>query len=224
VSGTPGPWARVDYGVRDAAANTVYRPAVSGFSIWTLGNADAPLPVELLAFTAEAQQAAVALKWRTASEKNNDRFEVERSRDGHDFGRIATVAGQGTKASPTNYALLDEQLPGETRTLYYRLRQVDTDGTASYSPVRVVTLTPRSAAFIVYPTVVEGGQLRYTYSGPALSDGTLEVYTLTGQRVAQQVGTVVGSGTLAVPGLTEGWYLVRLRTAAGAYTARFYQP
>ncbi|MDO7876883.1 FG-GAP-like repeat-containing protein, partial [Hymenobacter sp. ASUV-10] len=223
-NGMTGPWARVDGATMDASANTVTRAGIAKLSVWTLGNADAPLPVELTDFTAKAQAAAVLLTWNTASEKNNDRFEVERSLDGRRFTKIDEVTGQGTKATPTAYTRLDEKLPGETKTLYYRLRQVDTDGTATYSPVRVVTLTPRAAAFTVFPTVLTDGIVHYTYTGPALTDATMDVYSMNGQLVQHRVGAVAGSGSLALPGLTTGWYVVRLRTATGTYTARVYQP
>jgi hypothetical protein len=208
-SGAAGPWAQQRPAM--PGANTFSRAGIADFSIWTLGDANNPLPVELTEFTAQAQQAAVALKWRTASEKNNDHFEVERSRDGHDFGRIATVAGQGTKASPTDYALLDEQLPGDARTLYYRLRQVDTDGKASYSPVRVVSfdraLLP---AFAVYPNPTHDGAVTVVQ---AAAGAHIVVLDALGRTVAQATADAGGTARLVLPSeLATGVYVVRSGT------------
>ncbi|RZK44614.1 MAG: hypothetical protein EOO59_21720, partial [Hymenobacter sp.] len=79
------------------------------FSEFYLTGSAAPLPVTLTAFTAERRGSAVALAWRTASELNNARFEVERSLDGVAFTRIGQLAAQGNKTTATDYAYLDAQ-------------------------------------------------------------------------------------------------------------------
>jgi hypothetical protein len=223
VSGTSGPWANQSPITR--ATNLVTKTGVSGFSIWTLGDATRPLPVELTAFSATLQDKAVSLKWQTASERNNDRFEVERSTNGREFTRIATVAGQGNKASATDYVLLDHNLPGTVSTLYYRLRQQDHDGTTSYSPVRVVQLPATTVAFSVSPTVLDGSGTQYAYVGAALPAGAiLEVYSMLGQRVWQQTQGVTAAGNLTLRNLATGWYVVRLTTGSATHQARIYQP
>ncbi|MDO7850332.1 hypothetical protein [Hymenobacter convexus] len=114
-----------------------------------------PLPVELTDFTATAvKNVDAALVWHTATEKNNDHFEVERSLNGTDFAKIGQVKGQGNAATPTAYALTDAGIGRKAAGLvYYRLRQVDTDGTATYSPVRTVAFTAAAAepAIGLYP-------------------------------------------------------------------------
>ena len=110
-TGAAGPWARVDFATYDAAANTVTRANIVCFSTWTLGNAAAPLPVELTQFTATAEgPAAVRPVWATASERNSQAFEVERSADGRTFGRIGTVAAAGSSA-PRSYDFVNTQVP-----------------------------------------------------------------------------------------------------------------
>ena len=98
-----------------------------------------PLPVELSAFAVTAKNLDALLTWTTASEKSNDHFDVERSLNGTDFVKIAEVKGQGTSTSATDYARTDAGIGAKADGLvYYRLKQVDTDGTSSYSPVRNV--------------------------------------------------------------------------------------
>ncbi|MFD1467699.1 T9SS type A sorting domain-containing protein [Hymenobacter caeli] len=109
-----------------------------------------PLPVELVAFTAKAVANRDALlNWATASEKNSAYFDVERSFDGTagSFAKIGQVAGQGSKTSRTDYALTDANVaPKATGPVYYRLKQVDADGTTSYSPVQSVAFTKVTVA------------------------------------------------------------------------------
>ena len=106
-----------------------------------------PLPVELTDFTATAvKNLDAVLLWHTAQEKNNDHFDVERSLNGTDFVKINEVKGQGSKTTPTEYALNDAGIGPKAKGLvYYRLKQVDTDGTTSYSPVRTVAFTTAAA-------------------------------------------------------------------------------
>ena len=110
-----------------------------------------PLPVELVLFTASVTaRQAVALHWVTASERNSKQFVIERSADGTSFSTLRTVVAAGTTSARTTYDQLDEQpLFG---TSYYRLRQVDNDGTTAFSPVQVVRMGSANAERLaVYP-------------------------------------------------------------------------
>ncbi|GAB2852407.1 T9SS type A sorting domain-containing protein [Hymenobacter ruber] len=131
---------------------------------YTIG--DFPLPVELTDFTATAvKNVDAALLWHTAQEKNNDHFEVERSLNGTDFVKIGEVKGQGSKTTATEYALTDAGIGPKAKGLvYYRLKQVDTDGETSYSPVRTVTFTTAiTPAIALFPNpATTGTQLDLT--------------------------------------------------------------
>ena len=117
---------------------------------FTIG--DRPLPVELTAFAATAKNLDALLTWSTASEKNNDHFSVERSLNGTDFVKIDEVKGQGTSTSATDYALTDAGIGAKASSLvYYRLKQVDADGTSSYSPVRSVRFGKVVPAIALFP-------------------------------------------------------------------------
>ncbi len=96
-----------------------------------------PLPVELIGFDAAWAGKTPVLTWATASEKNNDYFAIERSSDGVAFQTIGKLAGAGSTSARTSYQYADGTLAQmAATTVYYRLRQVDTDGTTSFSPVR----------------------------------------------------------------------------------------
>ena len=100
------------------------------------------IPVELTSFTAEVQKKNILIKWSTASEKNNRGFYVERNRSG-DWQAIHFAEGRGTTTKGHEYEFLDI-IPNSliTVTLQYRLRQVDFDGTSSYSGEIEVELNP----------------------------------------------------------------------------------
>jgi hypothetical protein len=102
-----------------------------------------PLPVSLTEFTAQAVANRDALlSWHTASEQHNDHFEVERSFDGTSFTKLGQVAGHGTTSAASAYTFTDAGVATQaTGPVYYRLRQVDLDGTATYSPQRTVSFT-----------------------------------------------------------------------------------
>lgn len=107
-------------------------------NIVTLGSGDAsnPLPVELTLFDAHLSGNQVDLVWETATELNNDFFEVQRSIDGNNFETIEIISGAGTTKETQNYRTVDYQpLAG---TSYYRLRQVDFNGDYEFSKVVTV--------------------------------------------------------------------------------------
>ncbi|MGK0390506.1 MAG: hypothetical protein ACI94Y_003259 [Maribacter sp.] len=94
------------------------------------------LPVELLSFEATKDESTALLNWETATEINNDYFDVEWSKDGTAFKKIGLVNGAGTSYGNHRY-----EFRHETPVIgvnYYRLRQVDFDGAFEYTEVRTV--------------------------------------------------------------------------------------
>lgn len=118
-----------------------------------LGTCNGPLPVRLRSFTAKAQpeQQTVQLQWITASERNNSHFLLERSKDLIDFQPIARVnAKEGNSLQGYTYSYIDAT-PYQG-TSYYRLRQVDHDGTTTAFPALSVVL--RVDEYGVFPNPV----------------------------------------------------------------------
>jgi hypothetical protein len=178
------------------------------FSEFYLTGSPTPLPVELTTFTVTAVgNATVRLAWATASELNSHSFEVERSPDGVTFGKMGTLAAAGISLTPRAYALLDAQLPTGATVLYYRLRQVDQDGTAHYSGVRTVALTGASAGLSLYPNPAHGGPAMLLGAQP----GTMvTVLDALGRSIVTAPADARGTATLVLPqGLATGVYVVR---------------
>ena len=188
-----------------------------------------PLPVELVIFTANlTPRQSVVLHWVTASEKNSQHFVIERSVDGSTFSALRTVAAAGTTQARTTYDQTDEQpLFG---TSYYRLRQVDTDGTTAFSPVQLIRLGSANAeGLAVYPGR-EAQQWVVSSALPAavLASGPASVRVFDTLGRSQQVfctpdGNQPGRWTLDMRALPAGLYIVRLESAAGTFSQRIVQ-
>ncbi|MBK9399241.1 MAG: T9SS type A sorting domain-containing protein [Saprospiraceae bacterium] len=99
------------------------------------------LPIELLAFKAEAIENDIQLHWRTESEKDNAGFELQRSENGEDFKTLQFVAGAGTSAEPKEYNFTDKAIR-KGQVYYYRLKQTDFNGSFSFS--KSVVVRPQS--------------------------------------------------------------------------------
>ena len=91
------------------------------------------LPVELISFTAQAQDQKVILKWSTATELNNNGFEIQRKVAEGDFATVGFVRGEGTTTNQKEYSYVDKDLVDGK--YYYRLKQIDYNGTYEYSDV-----------------------------------------------------------------------------------------
>lgn len=175
-----------------------------------------PLPVELSAFSAQRLPSkAVSVRWTTASEKNADRFEVQRSLNARDFATIATAAAQGSSSQATAYAALDQTAPAAQ--LYYRLRQVDLDGTVAYSPVLTVSGVGTAVELALYPNPATD---RLTATAPALAERTFRVLNALGQVLATGPAAAENP-TVDVQALPAGTYLLELSSSAGRQTRRF---
>lgn len=108
-----------------------------------------PLPVELVVFQAKSTSAGTALSWSTASERNSDYFVIERADSSpENFQALEQVQGAGTTTRRTQYTFVDARPPVLS---YYRLRQVDFDGTTSFSPVVFVKIAVSNLPLGVYP-------------------------------------------------------------------------
>ena len=161
------------------------RAMLDNFSIVSV--AGSSLPVDLTLFSAEkVEGGSVHLRWTTASEANNDRFEIERRSAIDNWKMIASVSGGGTTDGIREYGSLDSSPVKGTG--YYRLRQVDFDGTHQYSEVRSVTTTAITAAPLLYPNPTKG-ILNVFASGLTL-DQEINLYTSEGQDVGRQVRVI----------------------------------
>jgi len=179
------------------------------------GANDLPLPVELLAFTiTQAGQHTAMLRWTTAIEINNNRFDIERSYDGRTFEAVGDVAGNGNSQHQIDYSYTDASVSKVQKTVYYRLKQVDFDGTYEYSDIRVVRFDAvgNDMQLVAYPNPMND-ELNVMVR---LSNGEsyqLEVTNLQGKLVHRENHTYDnGLHKLNTSAWNSGMYIVRVAT------------
>lgn len=183
------------------------------------------LPVEMTAMDATLDGEAVRLVWQTASETNNAGFEVERRNSSEEqWTNLGFVDGAGTTRAPQTYRFEDADLPFETDTLVYRLKQIDVGGSFAYSDeVEVAQGAPERLA--LHPNFPNPFSQRTTlrYEVPTVTAVQLAVYDALGRRVAVLVREEQAAGrkelTFDARGLPSGLYFVRL-TSEGAIRSR----
>jgi len=206
----------------NTTSHQVTASAVDHLSVWTLAASSNPLPVELSAFEAAAVGADARLTWTTASEKNNDHFEVQVSTNGTEFQSIGRVASQGNTARATNYSLVDAKIARYNKALlYYRLRQVDTDGTATLSPVRTLSVGGAEAGFtaqlVPNPSQLTAEAPQLYLAGPDAGAVSLTLRDAVGRVLSQRQVNVAGTSMLALPEaakLAAGLYILEVQQGA----------
>ena len=97
--------------------------------IWGIGT----IPVELISFNAEYYDGRVNLEWTTATETNNQGFEIQRKQKNSEWENIGFIEGHGTTTEQKKYSYIDDLSSIQSSVLVYRLKQIDFDGTFSYS-------------------------------------------------------------------------------------------
>jgi Secretion system C-terminal sorting domain len=153
------------------------------------------LGVELRHFEATKTEQSNLLIWETASEKNNKHFDIERSTDGTTFHSIGQVKGNN---KPSSYQFVDNQ---PFATTYYRLRQIDNDGTETYS--KIVSIYPNPVSSLLNVVYTEGS--------------SFQILNLLGQQVLTGKTPPSGAGGLDVSALPQGTYILKV----GAEQAKF---
>ncbi len=139
------------------------------------------LPVELTKFTARPQNEKTKLEWTTASEKDNSRFEIERSTNGFEFTTIASVKGAGNSNIATNYSLYD--YAPAVGLNYYRLKQVDHNGEYKYSQIISSAKDPIVNSFNPNPA---SEYVNFRFSSPSKANALIQVIDVAGRVVYEK--------------------------------------
>ena len=175
-------------------------------------NGDDALPVELVSFTASVDKNDVTLNWLTATEINNQGFEIERN-FGYGFQTIGYIAGFGTSSETHAYSFVDASLKEGKYT--YRLKQIDLDGTFEYSNVVEVDVTAPDEFTLAqnYPNPFNPST-RIDFSLAVDSKVSLRVFDVLGQEVASLINSNLVAGSHNVvfnaAGLNSGVYFYRI--------------
>jgi hypothetical protein len=173
--------------------------SLSPITFGNLLNGNNPLPVTLVSFTGKPVNETVVLDWATASEFNNDYFEVQRSEDGLTFETLGKVNGNGTTNVRKDYQFTDvEPIIGVN---YYRLKQVDTNGAFEYSKVIAVSFSQDDlggSQILVYPNPARNqDKVNVELKGFAPErEVSIQLIDLTGKVLNVSMSKTNKSGTL----------------------------
>ncbi len=177
---------------------------------------DSPLPVELTTFQALVDGNTVVLTWHTTSEVQNLGFAIEHAYEEAPFHEIALVEGYGTTVEPQSYTYRHVVFePGVHR---FRLKQIDLDGTFTYSDeVEASVTTPGHAYLSAYPNPATAHS-KVAFILQRTAHVRVALYDVLGREVAtlyegQSIAGVLHRAALDFSGLTDGMYLVRLESA-----------
>lgn len=164
----------------------------------------AAVPVELLSFSAEQQEANVLVSWATATEENNDFFTVEKSIDGKNFEVIGIVQGAGFSLEELDYEFVDENPIAGIN--YYRLKQTDFDGQFEYFDIKSVDFEGNTRV-VVYPNPATNNVVINT---TIQDEVTVQIFNLTGQLVYQNNQRIDNQLNVNLADFANGTYLVRV--------------
>ena len=181
------------FGTDNSALSRVENAVVSEadmWQAWTLTTTLVLLPVELTSFQARCLGDYAEISWTTASELNNDYFLVERSVNGEVWDVIANVDGQGTKNSETKYVIKDENPRGATA--YYRLRQVDFDGTEELFPIK--SLQPCGDNKGVEIISHNNGSYQVLINSEVTGEYHIDLYDMSGKKIRNTRTVNVATG------------------------------
>lgn len=189
---------------------SVSRSNLTGFSEFAIGvSSEGSLPVELLSFNARKDFDAIWLNWITASEKDNDYFEIERGLSANQMRVIGKVGGNGTTHKQSHYEFKDDtKLFGK---VYYRLRQVDFDGAFEYSPIVMVDLQNLDQAIRLYPNPVKD-HVNLLFERQNVKSVSVQIFDAGGRIVFQQEAMIDQSklNNLDLKVLAPGMYQVKI--------------
>jgi outer membrane protein assembly factor BamB len=184
------------------------------------GGRDGVVPVEMTLFTASVNGNEVTLNWSTATELNNSGFSVERRSENGTYESIVFIEGKGTTSEPSSYSYIDAGLP--YGTYFYRLLQIDYDGTSTYSKeVEAEVGLPMSYSLEQnYPNPFNPATT-IKYAVPFEGRVQIKIYNSIGEEIAVLVNKIHTPGTyqaewngrnnqnISVP---SGVYIYRIET------------
>ncbi len=180
------------------------------------------LPVSLSSFSAKrADEKTSVIRWTTVSETNNDHFDLEYSADGKEFDVIATIKGGGNSLNEISYQFIHKN-SNKTKTVYYRLKQVDYNGDFEYH--KTIVITPGKADANVYsspnPTT---GDFSVTLSEETNTPYFITVMDQSGRIIMQKEGNIYNtpvSEKFELKSMDMGLYFVTIKTNFSSTTEK----
>ena len=167
------------------------------------------------------KSSGVLTSWETASEINNNYFDIERSKDSYNFERIGTVPGSGTSTQRNEYSFPDLD-PG-VGIFYYRLKQVDFDAGFSYSDVVAVKLNMGFYEISVYPNPAST-IINFDFEISNNSKVSFQILNIMGKILKEETKDVnkgLVSSHMDIKDLSEGVYFLKIIENDVVYKGKF---
>ncbi|MFN8282679.1 MAG: T9SS type A sorting domain-containing protein [Chitinophagales bacterium] len=168
------------------------------------------LPVELADFKGTYEEGKTTLKWLTASELNSDKFVIQRAGADYQFEEIGSIKAAGNSAHVVNYNFVDEHPIAGTN--YYRLKQIDNNGSFDYSNVITITaseeIKTEAANIKIYPNpATDVLKIDFTENKDALKE--IKLYNAVGTLIIQ-TSTTETYYTINISDLASGLYFLKI--------------
>ena len=145
------------------------------------GGGGGPLPVTLISFTGKIINNNAVLLWTTATEINNDRYEIERSLNGKDFLKVGEVKGKGNSNQFSQYFFKDAEISNiPEKNIYYRLKQIDYSGDFEYSKIIVVSPVHEKASRALVSPNPFTNELQLVLPKTEYGETTIQIINLFG--------------------------------------------
>jgi hypothetical protein len=227
LAGTNGYHSNANSSVISGVAS-VKRTGITSFSDYGIGSSTTyALPVRLLYFTAVNKEDNGQLAWATATEVNNDHFEIERSLDGTTFETVGEVVGHGNSTVTIDYGFTDPNLSSHgVSVIYYRLKQVDVDGHYEYSNIASVEVKSAQQIFHIISTYPNpfADHFSVSFFAPAAESVRVSVYDVRGALVSEEmVNAETGMNVYSIPNaskLASGFYTMNISAGGKNYSVK----
>ncbi|MDR3667160.1 MAG: T9SS type A sorting domain-containing protein [Ignavibacteriaceae bacterium] len=202
--------------LRQGSSGSSPKVIVDGIRVSTTWD-DLPLPVELSSFTSKLSGRDVNLNWSSQTEKNSDKFLIERKSTQDNWESIGSVKAAVLSNSPKQYSYVDKNI--QSGKYQYRLKMIDNDGSFAYSKIIEADVSkPMNYELCQnYPNPFNPST-KINYNIPVDSKVTLEVFNLNGERVTQLVNEEQSAGYYSIDfnstsinrNLSSGVYFYRI--------------
>lgn len=202
-----------------------FDPDAGEYNLTSVGNSDIfivklsqnNLPLKLLSFEISQKENDACLLWKTLTESNTDKFELQRSIDGIVFSTVGKVMAAGNSAITISYQFTDKNAGSifSNQNIFYRFKQWDLDGRFTYSPVRSINFIHKNKEVIVYPNPTKNN---LTIKATAAQIGSFYIITDQLGRQVERGKLVKISNTINLSQVAAGIYYLKV---AGATTQTF---
>lgn len=194
------------------------------FDTWTLADNSNPLPIELVRFSGECDGNSVHLSWTTASEVNVSHFEVERTLNGINFDKIAEIPATGFSTNLNSYSAQDAH--PYVGTAYYRLKNVDLDGSFEISDlIAVGCMNSDNIGFSLQNAYMsDEGYLNLNFTANENDAFNAQLFDMAGKLIASKSGIASVKGNnqdkIALNELAPGIYVVNLLNGSQLFSKK----